>query len=150
MLKRILSPLIAILLLFGSGFMVGALSQERFKSITVYYANIKILINGKLITPEVEPFTYQWRAFVPIRFIAEAFDKEVSWDDKTKTIKINDKPSSDPEKQLGEFKIHFIDVGQGDATLIQTPCEMNILVDAGTRSAGSIVVSYLQELGIKK
>lgn len=45
--------------------------------------------------------------------------------------------------------VHFIDVGQGDSILIQTPSK-NILIDAGERTAGPTVVSYLRMQGIKK
>lgn len=47
----------------------------------------------------------------------------------------------------GEVLVHFIDVGQGDSILIQTP-EKNILIDAGERTAGEVVVEYLQNLDI--
>lgn len=40
----------------------------------------------------------------------------------------------------GQVKVHFIDVGQGDSILIQTPTQ-NILVDGGER--GDTVVDYL-------
>lgn len=53
------------------------------------------------------------------------------------------------------LKVHFIDVGQGDCSLIQTPGGKNILVDGGPEDdyedAGrDIVVPYLTKLGIKK
>ncbi len=43
------------------------------------------------------------------------------------------------------YKVHFIDVGQGDAILIQTPSK-NVLVDGGERRSG--VVAYLSDLDI--
>ena len=49
-----------------------------------------------------------------------------------------------------ELEVHFIDVGQGDATLIKTPKGENILVDGGPRIAGKGLVDYLKKLGIKK
>ncbi|SPU38252.1 metallo-beta-lactamase [Lysinibacillus capsici] len=49
-----------------------------------------------------------------------------------------------------EMKIHFIDVGQGDSTLIQSHDGKNILVDGGPKSAGKTVVNYLKSKGIKK
>jgi competence protein ComEC len=42
----------------------------------------------------------------------------------------------------GQMKVHFIDVGQGDSILIQTP-KQNILIDGGER--GNIVVEYLSK-----
>lgn len=43
---------------------------------------------------------------------------------------------------------HFIDVGQGDSTLIQSPNGKTILVDGGKESAGEKVVSYLKKAGV--
>lgn len=48
----------------------------------------------------------------------------------------------------GEMKVHFIDVGQGDATFIQTPNGKTILIDAGERDMGNKVISYIQSLGV--
>lgn len=44
--------------------------------------------------------------------------------------------------------VHFVDVGQGDAVLIQTPNQKNILIDGGPRTAGDYLVQYLKEQGV--
>ncbi|GAB3042576.1 ComEC/Rec2 family competence protein [Virgibacillus ainsalahensis] len=49
-----------------------------------------------------------------------------------------------------EMLVHFIDVGQGDSMLIQTPHDKNILIDGGPPDAGDKVVSYLEKLKIDK
>lgn len=49
-----------------------------------------------------------------------------------------------------DLQVHFIDVGQGDATLIQTPDGANILIDAGTQSAGQKVVNFLKQKDVGK
>lgn len=52
-------------------------------------------------------------------------------------------------KQLDELAVHFINVGQGDATLIT--CGNNaMLIDAGDNSKGTAVQNYLQKQGIAK
>ena len=48
---------------------------------------------------------------------------------------------------LGEVEYHFIDVGQGDATLIRTP-EGDILIDAGENSAEEDLKNYLDLCGV--
>lgn len=48
------------------------------------------------------------------------------------------------------MKVHFIDVGQGDSILIQTPANKNILIDGGSPKAGQKVVDYLEKTNIKK
>ena len=63
-------------------------------------------------------------------------------------FKPGNKPS--PEPSLKDLKVHFIDVGQGDSTLIQTANGENILIDAGTQSAGEKVVSFLKSKDVGK
>ena len=65
-------------------------------------------------------------------------------------INLNDteKYSAATDAPVGKLKLHFIDVGQGDSILIQTP-EQNILVDAGELNAGADVVRYIKEQGIE-
>jgi competence protein ComEC len=47
-----------------------------------------------------------------------------------------------------QFEAHFINVGQGDSTLLMTPNGKSVLIDGGKRSAGEDVVSYLRNEGI--
>lgn len=46
--------------------------------------------------------------------------------------------------------IHFIDVGQGDASFIELPDGKNILIDTGSPAAGPKLVEYLRSLQITK
>ncbi|MFQ9872298.1 MAG: MBL fold metallo-hydrolase [Oscillospiraceae bacterium] len=43
-----------------------------------------------------------------------------------------------------ELSVHFIDVGQADCILIQTPDKKNILIDAGNRDDSSLIQKYLK------
>ena len=45
-----------------------------------------------------------------------------------------------------DFEVHFIDVGQGDSTLIRFSDGKTMLVDCGKSSAGNSLVSYLTEV----
>lgn len=46
------------------------------------------------------------------------------------------------------MKVHFINVGQGDSILIQTPENKHILIDGGPPKAGKKVVEYLEDHGV--
>ncbi|HHX69908.1 MAG: ComEC/Rec2 family competence protein [Miniphocaeibacter sp.] len=48
-----------------------------------------------------------------------------------------------------DLEVHFIDVGQGDSTLLISK-EESILIDGGERHASSKVVSYIEKLGIEE
>jgi beta-lactamase superfamily II metal-dependent hydrolase len=48
------------------------------------------------------------------------------------------------------LRVHFIDVGQADAILIQTPAGLNILIDAGEKRTATDLMDYLKEQGVKR
>lgn len=48
------------------------------------------------------------------------------------------------------MRVHFIDVGQGDSMLIETPDDQNILIDGGEPEAGDRLVEYLEAQDIKE
>lgn len=47
------------------------------------------------------------------------------------------------------MEVHFLDVGQGDATLIQCGDEC-MLIDAGENNQGTRIQAYLQKMGVEK
>ncbi len=58
-------------------------------------------------------------------------------------------PAAAVSREPGRMEAHFIDVGQGDSTLII--CEgKTMLIDAGDDSQGTAIQNYLQKQGIKK
>lgn len=59
-------------------------------------------------------------------------------------------PSSmQAEAAAPSIKVHFIDVGQGDAIYIKAPNGEDILIDAGNKGKGKTVVNYLKKLKVK-
>lgn len=50
----------------------------------------------------------------------------------------------------GKIEFRALDVGQGDSLLLRLPGGESVLIDAGTRDAGKVVVENLKSLGIKK
>lgn len=58
------------------------------------------------------------------------------------------KSGSTKTNSVSEMKIHFIDVGQADAILIQSAGE-NMLIDAGNVEDGSAVTTYLKENSVE-
>lgn len=56
------------------------------------------------------------------------------------------KDNTDTDKILN---VHIIDVGQGDSILIQSD-NRYMLIDAGERDKGRLVINYLESLGVKK
>ena len=57
------------------------------------------------------------------------------------------KPAPQPTQPTGTLKVHFIDVGQGDAIFIQAPSK-NVLIDGGDR--GNTAINYLKAQGVNQ
>lgn len=61
-----------------------------------------------------------------------------------------EKNASPKDITSGEnLRVHFIDVGQGDAILIQNG-NKNMLIDAGDNKYGQLVVDYIRDKGVSK
>lgn len=59
-------------------------------------------------------------------------------------------PADDGPLPSGILKVHFIDVGQGDAILVQTAAGQSMLIDAGENNQGGEVINYLKSQGVKE
>jgi hypothetical protein len=83
----------------------NALATNGNKTLTAGYSDIKIYIDGTLISPKdatgkaVEPFIIDGTTYLPVRAVGEAFGKEVSWDGATSSVYVGKKavtPSPTP------------------------------------------------------
>lgn len=61
----------------------------------------------------------------------------------------NGSASESPAASSGIMKVHFIDVGQGDAILAESGGQY-LLIDAGENTQGDAVCSYLRSLGVSR
>ncbi|MER1985595.1 MAG: MBL fold metallo-hydrolase [Solibacillus sp.] len=63
------------------------------------------------------------------------------------TTPVKQPPTGAPGK---EMLVHFIDVGQGDSILVQSPNGKTMLIDGGVKGAGKDVVAYLRGMGVSQ
>lgn len=52
---------------------------------------MSIVVNGKVVKPDVLPQLINNRTMVPISFVGEAYGAEVKWENATRTVMINDR-----------------------------------------------------------
>lgn len=65
---------------------------------------------------------------------------------ETPTITENEPIESSPKPSaLNPLTVHFIDVGQADCILIQSPAGKNMLIDAGNNADSDLILAYLRE-----
>lgn len=53
-------------------------------------------------------------------------------------------------KIVGQMTVHFLNVGNGTSTLIQTPDDRNVLINAGGTKGPICVTSYLENLSVSR
>lgn len=95
-----------------------------------------IIRNGETKSNDTAALLKDGRTYLPIRAILEAFGALVEWDGATETVMIQ---QSKDDKSM---KVHFIDVGQGDAIFVDYG-EYELLIDAGDNEYGDDVVAYI-------
>lgn len=78
----------------------SALAAGKLANITVSIGGITLYTDGKLTILRdangnvVEPIIYDGTTYLPIRGIANVFDKEITWDGKNWTIYLGEQPSA--------------------------------------------------------
>ena len=105
-----ISTIVITLLLFVS---IIVFATKGPANITVTYNNIKLVIDGITITPNVEPFILKdGKIAVSAEDIAKAFGKEIKYDAKTSTLYIGKQPSGSwcylSDKQPLQWKGKYI------------------------------------------
>ena len=88
----------AVVATIAVGGVTTAFARSGNFSIPVTFRNISIKIDGDTLITDKEPFIYDDTTYLPIRAVAEAVDKEVSWDDSTNTVSLKSSKSSSSSK----------------------------------------------------
>jgi hypothetical protein len=101
---------IAIVLAFITSMLfTTAFAAPIGKSIEVFYNNIKIVMDGKGLSPTdangiaVEPFSYNGTTYLPLRVIATAMGIDVAWDGATSTVTLAKKADESSKLNLTKW-----------------------------------------------
>ena len=69
-------------------------------------------------------------------------------DYQRKYIDVSLHKSNQRKTTLQNLEVHFIDVGQGDATLIKCG-DRSMLIDGGENDKGTLIQNYMNKQGVK-
>jgi len=76
------------------------------------FRDIRIYVNGVKLKTDVEPFIYNGRVFVPVRFISEALNQMVEWDAKNWIVYIGEKTvTSSNENNINQTIVYITKTG---------------------------------------
>ncbi len=107
-MKRELRSFIAGVIVTVMLLSTAVFSQGVKQTIEVIFNYVNIEVNGKKV--EADNILYDGTTYVPLRAVAEMLDKEVSWDQATRTASIKDKAE--------RYTAKVIRVVDGDTLLV--------------------------------
>lgn len=94
-MKKFIAGLMCGLLLFSVGY-------ATTRTVEAYESDIRIMVDGEVLETDVPPIVFQERTYVPVRFIAEALNKKVDWNEETKVIEIKDMQINNGNNLIGD------------------------------------------------
>lgn len=92
--NRKLVVLLVTVLVFSSILIPTVFAADNLTTIKGWFADIKIFSNNQQIKMDVKPFVINGTTYVPVRFISEMLNKDVSWNQANYRIDITDKPDT--------------------------------------------------------
>lgn len=88
-----LAVIVAIMILTLSIASTG-FATDTVANLKAYYRNIKLYRNGIQVQTSAEPFIVDGTTYLPVRAVSELLDKDVTWNQATYSIGVNDKPGT--------------------------------------------------------
>lgn len=77
----------------------AAYAKVANMDIPVMFSNIKIVVDGKELKTDKEPFIYEGTTYLPVRAVGEAVGKNVTWDAASKTVILGETEQKETEKE---------------------------------------------------
>lgn len=77
----------------------AAYAKVANMDIPVMFSNIKIVVDGKELKTDKEPFIYEGTTYLPVRAVGEAVGKNVTWDDASKAVMLGETEQKETEKE---------------------------------------------------
>ena len=99
--RRLTIFLVTLIVLLAYGTAQGANLTKTLKAV---YRNISIIIDGKAHIAAEEPFIVDGHVYVPLRFISEALQAKVDWDNANSRVLITTVAKSDPSKEQAKWQ----------------------------------------------
>jgi len=87
--KKMIGLLVTTMTLV-TAFGFSSYGASATKTLQALYGTSKIIINGKDVTQTIEPFIVDGTTYIPLRVVANTFNKKVDWNPLTSTAYITD------------------------------------------------------------
>jgi hypothetical protein len=110
--RRIMVIALICIFLIGSQSVGFAQGAHYKKTLEAWYNTAKIIVNGKEMSSQVKPFIVDGTTYVPLRTMANIFDKDIKWDTALQSVVINDKPNNSIQNLRNQIITKDIEINQ--------------------------------------
>lgn len=104
-------------------------------------------VNGKAYTLSVKPVVKNGNTLVPLKFVAEAFNKEVDWNSKSNKVTVHDKIKNTNIEYSKQFDIKYL--GKGNKLVTDSMKTKLLLVPFGNEIPKNVKYDKLVRTPIK-
>lgn len=109
--RVIIVALICILLLSTQS--IGFAASQKFKkNLEAWYNSVTIVVNGREMSSQVQPFVANGTTYVPLRTMANIFDKNIQWDGTNNKAIITDKPNNNVASLKNQIIIKNLEISE--------------------------------------
>lgn len=119
-----------------------ASAQKGDQTLKIQIGQPKATVNNTTVSLDAPATIINGHTMVPLRFVAEALQARVLWDNSSKSVHI----LSNGHKNL---VVDYMDAERYDCTLLSCGGEY-MLINTGNIEVGEDVVSYLQDRNVKR
>ena len=96
--KRTITFLAVVCILLIAMQSIGFAAETKFKkSLEAWYNAAAVIVNGQEMTSDVKPFIVDGTTYVPLRMMANIFNKDIQWDPVLSKAVVSDK--YDPDRK---------------------------------------------------
>lgn len=133
------------------GLAIPAFATVATKTLQADYTDIKLVVDGVEVVPKdvngnvVEPFAVSGTTFLPVRAVASALGKEVTWDNNTKTVYLGEVPAGAIKNWVGTRPLDDLTGGWHDTYSVKD----NPAVAAVIEETNATVNKSNGDLGIR-
>ena len=117
-----------------------ALAKKGAATVKMTLGSTALWVDGQVKTMDVSPAVVNGRTLAPAKYVAESFGYKVIWDEATKSVWITENTDT-------VLTVHFLDVGQADAALVESDGTY-LLIDGGNVADSDLIYAYLSKLGV--
>lgn len=144
--NRKAAVLIITILILSLSLGMVVFADNNFKNLKAWFGNISIYRNNQLVQlgDDKRPFIVDGTTYVPVRAMADLFNKEVGWDGINYRIDLNDKPSENLAYMSQQLYAAQLEIQALEAKVAQLEEE---LADRKSGKIGSLkdLKSYLNK-----